>query len=80
MATTKNYNVQWHFENGGKICSVTYEANVSAAATDYNTLNTVLQNNSATLGASGRPTVWPNGTLVIDSVQTSPSGTDTLFT
>lgn len=80
MATTNNYNVQWHFEINGKIVSSVYSANVSASANDYNSLNTVLQNNAAALLATGRPTVWPNATLVIEDAQTTPSGTATLYT
>lgn len=80
MATTNVYNVAWHFEVSGKNVSQIYEANVSAAANDYTSLNTVLQNNTAALGALGRPTVWPGGTLVIDSCEAYPSGAQTIYT
>lgn len=80
MGTTNVYNVLWHFEVGGKNVSQSYEANLSAAAQDFSSLNTVLQNNTAALAALGRPTVWPGGTLVIESVQATPSGSQLIYT
>ena len=71
MAGTLNvYNVDYHFEVGGKISGGNYYASVGAAANDYNSILTVLTNNSLL-----RP-----GTLVIDNVQADPSGTQTIFT
>ena len=81
MGTTNIYNVTWHFEAAGKIISGgVYEASVSAAAQDYTSIVAVLTNNATALAGSGRPTVWPGGTLVIDSVGADPSGSQTIFT
>lgn len=71
MGTTQIYQVDYHFENLGKIISPTYQAVVSAAANDYNSIRTVLSNNGLLLGS---------GTLVIDAVQAAPSGNQTALT
>jgi|HubBroStandDraft_6_1064221.scaffolds.fasta_scaffold00134_20 hypothetical protein len=69
--TTNVYQVDYHFELGGKIAGPNYQASVSAAANDYNSIRTVLSNNGLLLGS---------GTLVIDNVQADPSGTQTIYT
>jgi hypothetical protein len=60
--TTNVYKVHYHFENNGKKSSPEYIDYVSASASDYNSLKTVLNNNGRILGG---------GTLVIDAVQSS---------
>jgi hypothetical protein len=70
MGTTNIYNVDYHFESGGKIVGVTHFATVSAAGQDYNSILTVLTNNGLLLP----------GTLVIENVQADPSGTQTVYT
>lgn len=69
--TTNIYKVHYHFEAGGKRISETYIDNVSAAASDYNSIKTVLSNNSRLRGP---------GTLVIDDVMGTPSGVGTVLT
>ena len=70
--TTQIYQVDYHFEVGGKICGPPgYQAVVSAAANDYNSIRTVLSNNGLLLGS---------GTLVIDQVSACPSGNQTALT
>ena len=68
--TTNVYNVDYHFETGGKINGPQYYDSVSAAANDYTSILTVLTNNGRL-----RP-----GTLVIDNVQADPSGAQTILT
>lgn len=68
--TTNVYNVDYHFEVGGKKVGLDYYDSVSAAASDYNSILTVLTNNGRI-----RP-----GTLVIDNVQADPSGSQTILT
>jgi hypothetical protein len=69
--TTQVFNVNYHFEVGGKIVGVIQQATVSAAAQDYNSIRTVLSNNSL---------LSSPGTLVIDKVAADPSGAQTIFT
>lgn len=69
--TTKIRKILYHFETGGKKISPEYSDYVSVASDDYNSIKTVLSNNSRLLGA---------GTLVIDAVQSHPSGTETVLT
>jgi hypothetical protein len=72
MATTNVYQVDYHFENLGKITGPpSYQAIVSAAANDYNTIRGVLSSNGLLLGS---------GTLVIDNVSACPSGAQTILT
>ena len=60
MATVLNtYKCTYHFEQGGKHSSQNYQDYIQATASDFNSLKTVLSNNSRI-----RP-----GTLVFDSVQ-----------
>ena len=60
MATVLNtYKVHYHFEQGGKQVGPSYIDHLQATAGDFNSLRTVLSNNSLL-----RP-----GTLVIESVQ-----------
>lgn len=77
--TTHIRKVHYHFEStkggsgqtGGKI-SPEYIDYVSVASDDYNSIKTVLSNNSKLLGG---------GTLVIDaSIAGSPSGSETILT
>ncbi|HXF14693.1 MAG TPA: hypothetical protein VN517_16170 [Terriglobales bacterium] len=59
MATVLNtYKVIYHFEVGGRKSGVEYSDYVQATASDYNSIRTVLSNNSKLKA----------GTLVIDSV------------
>lgn len=58
MSTTNIYKVGYHFEQGGKKSTQDYFDYVSASASDYNSLQTVLSNNSR----------LQSGKLVIDSV------------
>jgi len=69
--TTNIYKVHYHFEYSGKKASPEYIDWVSASANDYNSIKTVLNNNSKLLGG---------GTLVIDAVQACPSGSQTILT
>jgi hypothetical protein len=72
MGTTNVYQVDYHFENLGKITGPPgYQAIVSAAASDYNSIRTVLNNNGLLIGS---------GTLVIDQVSACPSGNQTILT
>ena len=71
MGTTNIYKVHYHFEFSGKNASPAYTDYVSAAANDYESIKTVLANNSRLLGS---------GKLVIDSVAASPSGSGTILT
>lgn len=65
MATVLNtYKVHYHFEQGGKHSTQEYINYLQATANDFNSLRTVLSNNSLL-----RP-----GTLVIDSVQETGHG------
>ena len=82
MGTTNVYNIDYHFEKnrglpgGGTAqtkCSPDYYASVSAAASDYNSIRTVLNNNSLLIGTSD----W---ILVLDNVQADPSGNQTILT
>ena len=68
--TTNVYQVDYHFETAGKVNGPAYQDSVSAAANDYNSILTVLTNNGRL-----RP-----GTLVIDAVQSDPSGAQTILT
>jgi len=56
--STSIFRVLYHFENAGKKASPDYIDYLSAADSSYNSLRTVLSNNSKLLGP---------GTLVIDS-------------
>ncbi len=60
--STNVYRVHYHFENAGKQSSPEYLDYVSVAAGDYNSIKTVLSNNSRLRGS---------GTLVIDQVVSS---------
>jgi hypothetical protein len=68
--TTNIYKVHYHFEAGGKKTSPEYIDWVSASANDFNSLRTVLSNNSRLLGP---------GTLVIDACMSAPSGSGVLL-
>jgi len=70
MTTTMVYKVHYHFESGGKKISPDYIDYVSVAASDYNSIKTVLSNNARLLGA---------GTLVIDATMAPPSGSGTIL-
>ena len=59
MATVNIFKVHYHFESGGKKSSMEYIDYVSCSLGDYNSIKTVLSNNS----------LLRAGTLVIDSVQ-----------
>lgn len=70
MSTTNVYKVHYHFEFSGKKASPDYIDYVSAAASDYNSIQTVLSNNNRILGS---------GKLVIDAVMATPSGSSTIL-
>ena len=55
MSVVNNYRLSYHFEVGGKKATEDLNAIVQAAANDYNSLKTVLSNNS----------LLRSGTLVI---------------
>jgi hypothetical protein len=59
MATTNIYKVNYHFEQGKNKSSQDYSDYVSAAANDYNSIQSVLSSNSKLQA----------GKLVIDAVQ-----------
>ena len=59
-ATTSIYKVHFHFENNKQKSSPDYIEYISASGPDYNSLRSVLSNNSKLRGS---------GTLVIDAVQ-----------
>lgn len=59
MSVVNTYRVLYHFEQSGKKSGPDYADYVQSSANDYNSLKTVLSNNSKL-----RP-----GTLVIDSAQ-----------
>ena len=64
--TTNLYKVTYHFEISGKKSGPEYVAHVNAAANDFNSIKTVLSNNS--LAVKGP------GTLVIDDVVNMGAG------
>lgn len=68
--TLNMYQVEYHFEQGSpqRNASPNYTANLLAADNAYTTLKTILVNNSLIYGP---------GTLVIDSCEATPSGTQT---
>ena len=68
--TTQICKIHYHFEQGGKKASQDYIDYVSVADTKYETIKTVLNNNSRLQG----------GTLVIDACMSSPSGSGTILT
>lgn len=70
MGTTQVWKVTYHFEYGGKKASQDYIDYVSAADSTYGSIKTVLSNNSRLQG----------GALVIDAVQSTPSGAGTILT
>lgn len=59
MAAVNTYHVFYHFEQSGKKVGGDFTNYLQAAAGDYNSLRTVLSNNSKLMA----------GTLVFDSVQ-----------
>ena len=59
MSAVSTYKISYHFEQSGRISGVPYSDYVQAAVGDYNSIKTVLTNNSK----------LRLGTLVIDSVQ-----------
>lgn len=60
MAANNIYRVIYHFESGGKRVSDTFQDVILASASDYNSIATVLTNNSKTNNGKG--------TLVISSM------------
>ena len=61
MSANNVYRVTYHFEKSGKRASDTQQDNVIASDSTFNSISTVLNNNSKTNNGIG--------TLVIESVQ-----------
>lgn len=53
MAASNLYRVTYHFEVGGKRISDTFQDNIIASASDYNSLASVLSSNSKTNNGKG---------------------------
>lgn len=68
--TTQVLKVHYHFETNGKKTSQDYQDVVSSADSKYDTIRTVLSNNSR----------LRLGTLVIDAAVSTPSGNGTILT
>lgn len=53
MSANNMYRVTYHFEKSGKRCSETFQDNIIAADSSYNTLSAVLSGNSKTNNGQG---------------------------
>lgn len=65
MAANNVYRVTYHFEVGGKRSSETFQDNVVASDSTFNSINTVLNNNSKLQNQAGSSIAK---TLVIETI------------